>query len=54
MAVLQAGETVLPTQGQRNPGGGGGAVAINFVGNTDGAFAAAFMSLVRAGKIQLG
>jgi hypothetical protein len=34
-------------------GGGGGAVTISFGGQTDGAFAAAFMKLVRTGAIQL-
>lgn len=53
MAVLQAGETVLPTQGQRSPGAGGGTVSFNFVGNTDSAFATAFMGLVRSGKVQV-
>jgi hypothetical protein len=34
-------------------GGSGGGVTINFGGQTDGVFAAAFMKLVRTGAIQL-
>lgn len=52
LAVLQAGETVLPTQGSRNPGVGGGGT-ITFAGNLDSAFASAFMRMVREGKIQV-
>lgn len=51
LAVLQAGETVSPV----GAGGGGGAtgVAVTFGGNTDTAFAAAFMQLVSSGAIQI-
>jgi phage-related minor tail protein len=36
-----------------SPGGGGGSRAVTFAGNTDSAFATAFMSLVRNGTIQV-
>jgi hypothetical protein len=49
LAVLQAGETVVPAGGA----GGGAALQVRFVGNTDSAFATAFMAMVRAGYIQL-
>lgn len=50
LAVLQAGERVIPTNRAGNGGGGG---TVTFAGNTDAAFAAAFMHLVRTGKIQI-
>lgn len=49
MALLQAGETVSPVGGDT----GGGAMVVTFAGNTDGAFATAFMNLIRTGAIQL-
>jgi len=50
LAVLQAGERVIPTNRAGNGGGGG---EVRFVGNTDAAFAALFMQLVRSGHIQM-
>lgn len=50
LAVLQAGETVTPAN-QSTDGGGG--TQITFAGNTDSVFAAAFMSLLRSGAIQI-
>lgn len=49
MAILQAGERVIP-RGQAAGGGGG---EIRFVGNTDTAVATLIMHLVRTGKIQM-
>lgn len=49
LAVLQAGERVIPRGGDS----GGGGATVTFGGNTDGAFATAFMQLVRNGTIQL-
>ncbi|MBW0117027.1 HlyD family secretion protein [Pseudonocardia abyssalis] len=49
MAMLQAGERVIPAD--RAGSGGGG--TITFTGNTDSAFASLFMSLVRTGQIQI-
>ncbi|MFD4250396.1 hypothetical protein ACFWQL_11720 [Amycolatopsis thermoflava] len=49
LAILQAGETVTPA-GQSPRGGG---TAVVFQGNTDSAFATAFMYLVRTGEIQV-
>lgn len=49
LALLQAGETVLPTQG----GGAGVGVSIAFTGNTDSAVATLIMRLIRTGQIQL-
>lgn len=49
LALLQAGETVLPTQG----GGAGVGMSVQFTGNTDSAVATLIMQLVRTGKIQL-
>lgn len=48
LRILQAGETVTPA-GQ-SPGG---QVTVMFGGNVDGAFANAFMGLVRDGQIQI-
>lgn len=48
LTVLQAGEHVTP-RGQ----GGGGGMTVTFAGDTDGAFATAFMKLVRAGVIRI-
>lgn len=53
LAVLKAGETVLPPGVSPVAAGSGGGTSIHFTGNTDGAFASAFMGLVRTGKIQL-
>lgn len=53
LALLKAGETVLPP-GVSPAATGGSAMTINFAGNTDAAFASAFMALVRQGKIQVG
>lgn len=50
LAVLQAGETVTPVGGGSTPAAG---PRVTFVGNTDSAFAAAFMSLVASGAIQI-
>ncbi|MET7989855.1 hypothetical protein ABZU76_02990 [Amycolatopsis sp. NPDC005232] len=50
LTILQAGERVIPATG---PQGGGGAAAVTFGGNVDGAFATAFMKLVRTGAIQV-
>lgn len=50
LALLQAGETVTPAG--RAPGGGGSAT-VTFAGDTDSAFASAFMNLVRTGEIQV-
>lgn len=52
IATLQAGERVIPRTQAADGGGGGG--TISFGGNVDGAFASAFMKLVREGKIQVG
>lgn len=52
LAVLQAGERVIPATGPKG-GSGGGSVTVTFKGNSDAAFAAAFMGLVRSGDIQL-
>lgn len=49
LAVLQAGERVIPATGPASGGGG----TVTFAGDTDGAFATAFMNLVRSGHIQL-
>lgn len=49
LAVLQAGETVIPRTG----GAAGGGAALTFAGNTDSAFAAAFMSLLASGAVQI-
>jgi hypothetical protein len=49
LAVLQAGETVIPRTG----GAAAGGSALTFAGNTDSAFAAAFMSLVASGAVQI-
>lgn len=54
MAILQAGETVLPTQGVRNPGAAASGRTVTFSGNVDSAFATAFMRLVNTGQIQIG
>lgn len=48
LRILQAGERVTP-KGQ----GGGGGKTIQFAGNTDSAFASAFMKLVRDGVIRV-
>lgn len=52
LRILQAGEQVIPRSGRLD--GGGGGTAVTFGGNTDSAFAGAFMKLVRDGTIQLG
>lgn len=52
LAVLQAGERVIPATGPQG-GSGGGSVTVTFNGNSDSAFASAFMNLVRSGDIQL-
>lgn len=49
MAILQAGETVTPA-GRST---GSGQMVISFAGNTDSAFASAFMKMVRTGQIQI-
>lgn len=53
-SVRNAGDTAralaAPTP---SGGGGGGGLQVSFGGNTDGAFASAFMMLVRTGVIQL-
>lgn len=48
LMMLQAGEKVT-TSGQ----GGNGGATVTFAGNTDSAFATAFMRLVRTGEIQI-
>jgi TP901 family phage tail tape measure protein len=50
LAILQAGETVIPAN-QR--GQGGGAVQVSFTGNTSDALATVIMQMIRTGKIQL-
>lgn len=50
LALLQAGERVTPASQVRRESG---AVTVSFAGNTDAAFAAAFMKMVRTGQIQL-
>lgn len=50
LTILQAGERVIPATG---PQGGGGAT-VTFAGDTNSAFATAFMNLVRGGQIQIG
>jgi phage-related protein len=50
LAILQAGETVIPA-GARVGGGGGSTVA--FKGDVDSAMATAIMRLIREGKIQI-
>jgi hypothetical protein len=50
LALLQAGETVTPAG--RAPAGTG-AATVTFAGDTDSAFASAFMQLVRSGEIQV-
>lgn len=47
LAILQGGETV-------SSNGSGSAVTVAFTGDTNSAFATAFMNLVRTGQIQLG
>lgn len=49
LAILQAGEEVSSAASA----GGGGAVTVGFAGDTDGAFASAFMNLVQTGVITL-
>lgn len=49
LALLQAGETVLPTQG----GGAGVGVSVTFRGDTDSAVATLIMRLIRSGEIQI-
>jgi phage-related minor tail protein len=51
LAILQAGETVTPAG--ESPSGGG-AMVVTFAGDTNSAFATAFMNLVRGGQIQIG
>lgn len=56
LAVIHAGERVVPAaQVSRLPGGGNGPtrLEVTFKGNTDSAFATAFMRLVRDGYIQV-
>lgn len=54
VAVVHQGERVVPAaQVSRLPSGGGGKTEVTFTGNTDSAFATAFMRLVRAGVIQV-
>lgn len=50
MALLQAGERVIPRGGDSR---GGGAAEVRFTGNTNTAFATQFMQLVRTGVIQI-
>ncbi len=50
MAILQAGEKVVPRTGQ----GGGMGGEIRFTGNTSDAVASMIMHLIRTGKIQIG
>lgn len=49
LAILQAGERVIPATGPP----AGGQATVRFTGDTDGAFATAFMKLVRQGAIQV-
>ncbi|MCG3757369.1 phage tail tape measure protein [Amycolatopsis sp. Poz14] len=49
LAILQAGETVIPAGGSVRSSG----ATVSFRGNTDSAFASAFMRLVRTGAIQV-
>jgi TP901 family phage tail tape measure protein len=54
VAVVHQGERVVPAaQVSRLPSGGGTKTEVTFTGNTDSAFATAFMRLVRAGVIQV-
>lgn len=53
LALLEAGETVLPTQGGAGGGGGGAGLAVSFRGNTDSAVATLIMRLIRSGDIQI-
>jgi phage-related minor tail protein len=50
LAVLQAGETITPAGESPR----GGATVVTFAGDTNSAFATAFMNLVRGGQIQIG
>lgn len=47
-------ELMAYLRGQAGQSTGGGGPTVRFTGNTDSAFAAAFMQLVRTGKIQIG
>lgn len=49
LAILQAGETVIPANRSTDSGG----VAFRFVGNTDTAVATLIMRLIRSGEIQI-
>lgn len=53
LALLQAGETVLPTQRAGGGDGGGVGVSVGFHGNTDSAVATLIMGLIRSGDIQI-
>lgn len=55
LALLEAGERVIPADraGGRGGGGAGGAVVVGFRGNTDTAVANLIMRLIRSGDIQL-
>lgn len=50
LAILQAGETVTSASRSNQPSG----TTITFAGDTNSAFATAFMNLVRTGQIQIG
>lgn len=51
--TMPASGSVVPNHRMATGAGSGGGVTINFGGQTDGAFAAAFMKMVRTGAIQL-
>lgn len=51
LAILQAGERVLPLGS--SGGSGGGTTQVIFGGDVDGTFATAFMNLVRTGQITI-
>lgn len=54
LALLQAGERVIPASRADRGMQGSSQLSVSFTGNVDSAFASAFMKLVRTGQIQLG
>lgn len=52
LALLEAGERVIPAGA--SGGGGGGGRTVHFTGNTSDALATVIMGLIRTGKIQIG
>lgn len=57
LAVLHPGEEVVPaaevSRNRQSSGGSSGTTTVRFAGNTDSAFATAFMRMIRAGLIQI-